>query len=125
MIRDQLDVGRPLQIVAMFQRLVSRSTPGTFGTRVLTEEVDPTLCCYYKSPRLKQYFKEDGRYAPRPSSAIRMIFRIERRVCAKNWHALRLVGDSANQRLRDAEAADAQPAPGAATFASDTTVQQR
>ena len=55
-IRDQLDVGRPHQIALIFQRRVSRRTPGKFRTRVLTEGVDPTLCCYYKSSRLKQYF---------------------------------------------------------------------
>ena len=55
-IRDQLDIGRPHQIALIFQRRVSRRTPGRFRTRVLTEGVDPTLCCYYKSSRLKQYF---------------------------------------------------------------------
>lgn len=43
-------------------------------------------------------------------------FGIGRRVCAKNWHALRAVGESANRRLCDAEAADAFPAPDVATF---------
>ncbi len=40
-IRDQLDVGRPHQIALIFQRRVSRRTPGRFRTRVLTEGVDP------------------------------------------------------------------------------------
>ena len=57
-IRDHLDVGRPTQIALVFDRRLSRRMPGTFRTRVLTEEVDPTLCCYYKSSRIKQYFKE-------------------------------------------------------------------
>jgi hypothetical protein len=58
MIRDHLDVGRPHQIALIFDRPIKRTTPGTFRTRVLTKGVDPTLCCYYKSSRLKQYFKE-------------------------------------------------------------------
>jgi len=115
-IRDHLDVGRPAQVALIFKRRIIRSTPGTFRTRVLTEGVDPTLCCYYKSSRIKQYFKE-GR-ALRTETVICNTddFEIGRRVCAENWHALRAVGESANRRLCDAEAADAQPAPDVATF---------
>jgi hypothetical protein len=36
-------------------------------------------------------------------------FGVGRRVCAQNWNALRAVGESANRRLYDAKAADAQP----------------
>jgi hypothetical protein len=43
-------------------------------------------------------------------------FGIPRRVCARNWYALRAVGEAANRRLCDAEAADAMPAPDVATF---------
>ena len=43
-------------------------------------------------------------------------FGIGRRVCAKNWKALRDVGQSANRRLCDAEAQDAMPAPDVGTF---------
>lgn len=43
-------------------------------------------------------------------------FGIGRRVNAENWHALRAVGDNANIRLCDAQAADAQPAPDVVTF---------
>ena len=39
-----------------------------------------------------------------------------RRVCAKNWKALRDVGQAANRRLCDAEAQDAMPAPDVGTF---------
>ena len=115
-IRDHLDVGRPAQVALIFKRRIIRSTPGTFRTRVLAEGVDPTLCCYYKSSRIKQYFKE-GR-ALRTETVICNTddFEIGRRVCAENWHALRAVGESANRRLCDAEAADAQPAPDVATF---------
>ena len=47
-------------------------------------------------------------------------FGIGRRVNAKNWHALRAVGESANQRLCDAQAADARPAPDLATLTEVT-----
>jgi len=43
-------------------------------------------------------------------------FGIGRRVCAENWNALRAAGESANQSLCNAEAADARPAPDVATF---------
>jgi hypothetical protein len=44
-IRDHLDLGRPNQIALIFQRRISRRTPGKFRTRVLNPGVDPTLCC--------------------------------------------------------------------------------
>lgn len=37
-----------------------------------------------------------------------------------NWHALRAVGEHANQRLCDAQASDAQPAPDVVTLAEVT-----
>jgi DNA-binding transcriptional ArsR family regulator len=115
-IRDHLDVGRPHEISLWFDRRVNRRTPGVFRTRVLTKGVDPTLCCYYKSSRLKQYFKEGWALRTELVICDTNDFGIGRIVCAKNWHALRAVGESANRRLCDAEAADAQPAPDVATF---------
>jgi hypothetical protein len=47
-------------------------------------------------------------------------FGIGRRVAAENWKALRAVGDAANQRLCDAQATDARPAPDVATFTEVT-----
>ena len=115
-IRDHLDLGRPDQIALVFHRSVRRSTPGTFRTRVVTRGVDPTLCCYYKSSRLKQYFKEGRALRTETVISDTRDFHIGRRVCAQNWYALRAVGESANRCLCDAEAADAQPAPDVATF---------
>ncbi len=119
-IRDHLDVGRPHQIALVFNRSINRTTPGTFRTRVLTKGVDPTLCCYYKSSRLKQYFKEGKALRTETVICDTNDFGIGRRVCSKNWTALRQVGESANRRLCDAEAADAQPAPDVATFSQVT-----
>ena len=110
-IRDHLDIGRPSQVVLLFNRTLTRRTPGPFRTRVITKGVDPILSCYYKSSRIKQYFK-DGRVL-RTETVIcnTRDCRIGRRVCAQNWNALRAVGDDANRRLTDAEATDALPAP--------------
>jgi hypothetical protein len=115
-IRDHLDLGRPDQIMLIFDRRLGRSTPGLFRTRVLTKGVDPTLCCYYKSSRLKQYFKQGRALRTETVICDTRDFGIGRLVCAKNWHALRAVGESANRRLCDAEATDALPAPDVVTF---------
>jgi hypothetical protein len=119
-IRDHLDIGRPDQIALIFHRRVSCRTPGTFRTRVINREVDPTLCCYYKSSRIKQYFKEGRALRTETVICDTNDFGVGRRVCAQNWNALRAVGESANRRLCDAEAADAQPAPDVATFCQVT-----
>jgi hypothetical protein len=123
-IRDHLDIGRPDQIALIFGRLVSRRTPGAFRTRVLTRGVDPALHCYYKSSRLKQYFKEGLALRTELVICNTNDFDIGRRVCAQNWYALRAVGEAANRRLCDAEAADAQPAPDVATFQRVTRPSQ-
>jgi len=119
-IRDHLDVGRPQQIALVFDRSVQRNTPGTFRTRVVTKGVNPILHCYYKSSRIKQYFKQGKALRTETVISDTRDFGIGRRVCSQNWSALTKVGQSANRRLCDAEAADAQPAPDVATFAEVT-----
>ena len=42
-IRENLDIGRPSQVQLIFNRRVSRRTPGKFRTRVITEGVVPSL----------------------------------------------------------------------------------
>jgi hypothetical protein len=120
LIRDHLDVGRPDCVSLTFGRRVLATTPGAFRTKVVTEGVDPQVSCYYKASRIKQYFK--GHRALRTETVIcdTRDFGIGRRVCLENWNALRAVGEHANQRLCDAEAADAQPAPDTVTFAEVT-----
>ena len=115
-IRDHLDIGRPDQVALIFQRAISRRTPGRFRTRVVVKGVDPILTCYYKSSRLKQYFKEGRGLRNELVICDTRDFGIGRLVCVKNWNALRAVGESANRRLSDAEAQDAMPAPDVVTF---------
>ena len=57
-IRENLDIGRPSQIQLIFDRRVSRRTPGKFRTRVITDGVIPSLHVDYKNTRIKQYHKE-------------------------------------------------------------------
>ena len=57
-IRENLDLGRPEQVQLIFKRRVQRNTPGRFRTRILTQDVTPSLHVYYKNTRIKQYHKE-------------------------------------------------------------------
>jgi hypothetical protein len=81
---------------------------------------DPQLCCYFKSSRLKQYFKEHRALRTETVIGDTHDFGIGRRVNAENWHALRAVGEHANQRLCDAQAVDAHPAPDVVTLTEVT-----
>jgi len=56
-IRENLDRGRPDRVQLIFQRPVTRRTPGKFATRVITRQVNPSLPISYKGFDLKQYFK--------------------------------------------------------------------
>jgi hypothetical protein len=56
-IRDNLDVGRPDRVQLLFERRITKQTPGRFRTRVLTEGVQPSLRFDYKHTAVKQYFK--------------------------------------------------------------------
>src|SRR5438132_1868207 len=116
LIRDHLDMGRPDQVVLIFDRKLMPRTPGRFTTRVVTRGVNPQLYSTYKSSRLKQYFKLGKALRTETVIGDTRDFGIGRRVCAMNWNALRAVGDSANRRLCDAEAQTARPAPDVVTL---------
>jgi len=100
-IRENLDVGRPDQVQLIFERRVTKRTPGRFRTRVLTDGVIPSLHIDYKSTKIKQYHKE-GR-ALRTETTINNArdFAIGKRL--KNLPALRQIGFSANRRLLDVQ----------------------
>lgn len=100
-IRDHLDLGRPDRVQLIFNRRVTKRTPGRFRTRVITDGVIPTLYVDYKSTRIKQYYKE-GR-ALRTETTINNAtdFAIGKRL--KNLPALREVGFQANRRLLDVQ----------------------
>lgn len=120
LIRDHLDLGRPDQVSLVFGRGIRlagpRPTPGTFRTQVITRGVDPEITCRYKSSRIKQYFKEHRALRTELVVCDTRDFGVGRRLTYENWNALRDVGEHANQRLCDAEAADARPAPDVATL---------
>ena len=60
LVADNLDLGRPDQIELIFGRRITKTTPGTFTTKVVTRGVDVTVNAFYKHSRIKQYLK-DGR----------------------------------------------------------------
>jgi len=120
LIRDHLDLGRPDQVSLVFGRNIRlagpRPTPGTFRTKVITRGVDPEITCFYRSSRIKQYFKEHRALRTELVICDTRDFGVGRRLNHDNWNALRVAGEHASQRLCDAEAADARPAPDVATL---------
>jgi hypothetical protein len=117
-IREHLDLGRPTQVQLIFDRRVTRRTPGRFRTRVITEGVIPSLHVDYKHSRIKQYHKA-GR-ALRTETTINdpRDFGIGKRLT--NLPALRQVGFGANRRLLDVQRVSHDCQLGAAAFAQIT-----
>jgi hypothetical protein len=96
-MRENLDLGRPDQMQLIFNRRVSRQTPGQFRTRILTEGVVPSLHVDYKKSRVKQYHK-DGQ-ALRTETTINDTYDFEIGRALRNLPALREIGFAANRRL--------------------------
>jgi hypothetical protein len=58
LVTDNIGIGRPESVSAVFARQVRKNTPGIFRTRVFTQGVDVKLDITYKRCRVKQYLKE-------------------------------------------------------------------
>jgi hypothetical protein len=100
-IRDNLDIGRPSQVSLVFDRQITRRTPGRFRTRVITEGVVPSLHVDYKKNRIKQYHKEGQALRTETTINDTHDFAIGRRI--ENLDALRKIGFAANRRLLDVQ----------------------
>jgi hypothetical protein len=96
-IRENLDLGRPDQVQLIFDRRITKQTPGRFRTRVLTEGVTPSLHIDYKHSRIKQYHKEGRALRTETTINDTRDFGIGKRL--RNLPALRQVGFQANRRL--------------------------
>ncbi len=96
-IRDNLDVGRPDRVQLLFQRRITRRTPGRFRTRVLTAGVQPSLRFDYKHTRVKQYFKLDKALRTETTFNDSYDFDIGRKL--GNLPRLRTLGRHINHRL--------------------------
>ncbi len=100
-IRENLDLGCPKQMQLIFDRSVTKATPGPFRTRVITDGVIPSLHIDYKGTRIKQYHKE-GR-ALRTETTINnpRDFYIGKNL--RNLPQLRQIGFQANRRVLEVE----------------------
>jgi len=58
LVADNVGIGRPEQVAAVFARRVQKNTPGIFRTRVFTAGSEVKLEFRYKHSRVKQYLKE-------------------------------------------------------------------
>lgn len=100
-IRDNVDLGRPDRVSAIFDRKLirrgKRATPGRFRTRIFTDGVVPSLHVEYKASRVKQYHKEGVALRTETTINNARDFGIGKRL--HNLPALREVGFSANRRL--------------------------
>jgi hypothetical protein len=139
-IRENLDMGRPDQVQLIFDRRVTKRTPGRFRTRVLTEGVTPSLHVDYKHSKIKQYHKE-GRALrtettindPRDFGIGQRLFSTDEVSHAhdrggairngihswsrnENLSALRKVGFDANRRLLNVQRISHDPILGEAEF---------
>lgn len=105
-IRDHLDLGRPDQVSLLFDRRVTKRTPGIFRTRVITDGVNPNIQATFKHSAVKQYFKE-GR-ALRTETTINDTYDIGVGRSLENLPKLIEFGRALNRRLLAAEEASAQ-----------------
>ncbi|MHB8219453.1 MAG: hypothetical protein ACYDHU_03915 [Acidimicrobiales bacterium] len=100
-IRDNLDLGRPDQVSLIFDRRVTRRTPGRFRTRVITEGVTPSIHVDYKHTKIKQYHKQGQALRTETTINDTRDFGVGRRL--HNLPALREIGFTANRRLLDVQ----------------------
>jgi len=100
-IRENIDLGRPSKVSLIFQRRITKRTPGTFHSRVITQGVTPSLHVSYKSTKIKQYFKEER--ALRTETTINNTHDFGVGRLLKNLPALRAIGFAANRRLLEVE----------------------
>ena len=114
-IRENLDLGRPEQVSLIFERRITKRTPGRFATRVITQGVTPSLHISYKSTKIKQYFKEERALRTETTINNSRDFAVGRRL--HNLPALRAIGFAANRRVLEVERISQDCQLGEAVFA--------
>ena len=100
-IRDNLDVGRPDRIQLVFEKRVTKRTPGLFRTQVIEDGVNPSLHAYYKKTHVKQYFKENRALRTETTINNTRDFGIGKDI--SNLPFLQQLGRQINRRLLDAQ----------------------
>jgi hypothetical protein len=101
-IRENLDLGRPKQVQLIFDRSVTKATPGPFRTRIITDGVIPSLHIDYKGTRIKQYHKEGQALRTETTINNTRDFYIGKSLL--NLPALRKIGFQANRRVLEVQA---------------------
>jgi hypothetical protein len=96
-IKDNLIVGHPSQIQLIFDRRVTKATPGDFRTRVISDGVVPSLHIDYKRTRIKQYHTEGRALRTETTINDTRDFAVGRSL--RHLSTLRTIGFSANRRL--------------------------
>lgn len=99
-IRENLDLGRPEEIMLIFRRRI-RSRRARFRTRIVTQDVTPSLNLYYKSSRIRQYHKENRALRTETTINNPYDFGVGKRL--SNLVRLRQIGFAANRRLIEVE----------------------
>ena len=117
-IHDQLDLGRPDKVQIVFDRTITKRTPGRFQTKVITKGVEPIIQAHYKHSKVKQYYKHGRALRTETTVNDPYDFGILRTLSAETFKQLRQIGDQVNQRLLDSELEACSCAP-------DPTVLER
>lgn len=115
-IRDQLDLGRPDKVQIVFDRKITKRTPGRFQTKVITKGVEPVIQAHYKHSKVKQYFKEGRALRTETTVNDPYDFGVKRTLTADTWQQLRTIGDQVNDRLLDAQLQACNCAPDPSTL---------
>lgn len=114
-IHQHLDLGRPERLQLVFDRRFPRrrGQPPT-RTRVLTQDVDPSLQVSHRNTRLKQYWKLNRALRTETTFNDTYDFRIGRKL--ENLPRLIELGRDINRRLLEMERHSCRPAPAASLF---------
>jgi hypothetical protein len=115
-IREHLDLGRPEQVRLVVDRRINACTPGRFGTRLITPDVDPHLQIHYKASKVKASLKEHRALRVETTINDPRDFGVGRRLTSENWWALRRIGVATNARFLAAIGEGAPPPPDATTL---------
>ena len=100
-IRENIDLGRPDRMQLLFDRKITKATPGRFRTRIITEGVQPSIHAYYKKSHIKQYFKEDR--ALRTETTINDPRDFGTNKALRNLEHLQSIARNTNRRLLDVQ----------------------
>ncbi len=122
LIRDNLDLGRPDRVSLIFDRKIvrkgKRATPGRFRTRIITEDVTPSLHIDYKNSKIKQYHKLGKALRTETTINDTKDFGVARGL--SHLPELKEIGFTASRRLLDVQRISHDPAEGAATVTALT-----